>query len=173
MNRLISLVILLLLVAVTAFADQSSLGSYKLIGVFRELDGKPEPQPQALPHGYLVNTPKVYVLFFTDAGRKNGDSDAEKATMWATMTAHAGTYRIDGKRIVMLPDTSFNEILNGTQQVRHWQIEGKRLSLSSEPRPYGLDPSKKVVSRREWKGSNRLQLFPFASIKRFSKRDFI
>lgn len=150
MNKLISLVVLLVLVSTPALADESLLGSYKLIGVFRELDGKPEPLPESPPHGYLIITPKIYVLFFTDAGRKYGGSDAEKAALWGTMTAHAGTYRIDGKKIVMLPDTSFNEILNGTEQVRQWQIEGNRLALSSEPRPYGRDPSKKVVSRTEW-----------------------
>lgn len=150
MNTLLSAVIVLLLLSTPGFADQSLLGSYKLIGGHRELDGKPEPLPQTPPHGYLVITPKVYVLFFTDAARRYGASDAEKAALWRTMTAHAGTYRIDGNRIGMLPDTSFNEILNGTEQVRHWQVEGKRLSLSSEPRPYGRDPSKKVVARVEW-----------------------
>jgi hypothetical protein len=141
MYKLISAFVVLLLFSAPGLADQSLLGSYKLIGVYRELDGKQTP-----PHGYLVIAPKIYVLFFTDAGRKYGGSDAEKAALWGTMTAHAGTYRIDGKRIVMLPDTSFNEILNGTQQVRHWQVKRKRLSLASEPRPYGRDPSKKVVS---------------------------
>jgi hypothetical protein len=150
MNKLMSAFIVLLLASAPCLAEQSLVGTYKLIGVHRDLDGKPEPQPQSPPHAYLVITPKFYVLFFTDATRKYGDSDAEKAALWRTMTAHAGTYRIDGKRIVMLPDISFNEILNGTQQVRHWQAEGNRLSLSSEPRPYGRDPSKKVVSRVEW-----------------------
>jgi hypothetical protein len=150
MNRIIFPVVVLLLFAGPALSQQSLVGSYKFTGISRELDGKPEPQPENPPHGYLIITPKIYVLFFTDAGRKYGVSDTEKAALWGTMTAHAGTYRIDGKKIVMLPDTSFNEILNGTQQVRHWDLEGKRLSLSSEPRPYGRDPSKKVVSRTEW-----------------------
>ena len=132
MNTLMSAFVVLLLVSVQCLAQDSLVGTYKLVGVHRDLDGKPEPQPQTPPHGYLVITPKVYVLFFTDGARKYGDSDAEKAALRGTMTAHAGTYRIDGKRIVMLPDTSFNEILNGTQQVRHWQIEGKRLSLASD-----------------------------------------
>ena len=150
MNRLISLVIFFLLLPIPSLAQESLVGTYKFMGIYREIDGKPEPEPENRPHGYLIITPTIYILFFTDAGRKYGGSDAEKAALWGTMTAHAGTYRIDGKKIVMLPDTSFNEILNGTQQVRHWQIERRHLSLSSEPRPYGRDPSKKVVSRTEW-----------------------
>lgn len=66
------------------------------------------------------------------------------------MSAYAGSYRVDGHKFVMLPDTSFNEISNGTQEVRNWEMKGNRLLLSSDPRPWARDPSKKIVTRFEW-----------------------
>ena len=93
---------------------------------------------------------QAYVQFFTEGTRKYGDSDADKAALWSTMTAHAGPYRVEGHKIVMLPDTSFNEVFNSTQQVRYWELKGNHLSLWSDPRPWGRDPSKKVVTRLEW-----------------------
>ena len=49
----------------TGLGAMSLVGTYKFVGIYRELNGRPEPQPETPPHGYLVITPKVYVLFFT------------------------------------------------------------------------------------------------------------
>jgi hypothetical protein len=94
--------------------------------------------------------PNAYVLFFTEGTRKYGSSDAEKAALWGSMSAYAGSYRVDGHKFVMLPDTSFNEISNGTQEVRNWEMKGNRLVLVSDPRPWPRDPTKKIVTRFEW-----------------------
>jgi hypothetical protein len=128
---------------------QSLVGTYKLASLQREVDGKIEVQA-GKPIGYLIITPKAYSLTYTDGARKYGSSAAEKAALWDSLTAHAGAYRVEGNKFVMLPETHANESFVGTQQPRDWQIKGNRLLLSSEPRPYGRDPSKKVVGRQEW-----------------------
>jgi len=149
MRRLLCVVVLGLLASAPALA-QSIVGTYRLASAQREVDGKPLQYSGAPAHGYLIITGKAYVLFFTEGTRKYGDSDAEKAALWATMSAYAGSYRVEGHKFVMLPDTSFNEISNGTQEVRNWETKGNRLVLLSEPRPWGRDASKKIVTRFEW-----------------------
>jgi len=150
MNRLISALVLLILCSAPCLAQQSLVGTYKLVSIDRELDGKPKPQPAKPRHGYLVISPQTFVVFYTEGDRKYGTSEREKAALWDTLTAVAGTYRLDGGKIIVSVDTSWNEIYVGTQQTRDWQLRGKRLVLSSGARPYGRDTSKTVVQRQNW-----------------------
>jgi len=126
------------------------VGTYRLVSIDRELDGQPQPQPGRERHGYLVITPQTFLVFYTEGDRKHGASDGEKAALWDSLTAVAGTYRLDGSKIIVSVDTAWNEIYVGTQQTRDWRLQGKRLSLSSGPRPYGRDTSKTVVQRQNW-----------------------
>jgi hypothetical protein len=114
----------------SCLAQQSLEGTYKMVGVQRVLDGKPEAQPTKPPHRYLIITPKVFALFYTDGVRKAGASEKEKAELSV--------------------DTSRNEVYNGTQQTRNWELQGNRLNFCSAPRPWGRDPSKTVAQRQEW-----------------------
>jgi predicted S18 family serine protease len=52
MARLISALILVLLIAVPSLAQQSLVGTYKLVSVQREIDGKADPLPGNPPRGY-------------------------------------------------------------------------------------------------------------------------
>jgi hypothetical protein len=151
MNRVIvSAFVVLLLASSPCLAQQGLVGTYKMVGVHRVFDGTPEPQSAKPPHGYLIITPTVFVEFFTDGGRTYGVSDKDKAALWDSLTAYSGSYRLEGNKIVVSVDTSWNEAYNGTQQTRDWQIQGNRLILSSGPRPWGRDPSRRVVVRLEW-----------------------
>jgi len=150
MTRLISLLGLFLLVSAPCLAQQSLVGTYRLVSIDRELDGKPQPQPTKARHGYLIITPKIYALFYTDGDRKYGASEKEKTALWDTLTALSGPYRVEGNKVVISVDTSWNEVYVGTQQTRDWQLQGKRLVLSSGARPFGRDPSKTVVQRQNW-----------------------
>jgi len=70
--------------------------------------------------------------------------------LWGSLTAYAGSYHLEGDKIIVSVNTSWNEVYDGTQQKRDWQLKGNRLTLSSGARPWGRDPSKKVVVRLEW-----------------------
>ena len=150
MYRLICVLVLGLLVAAPSLAQQSLVGAYKLASLQREIDGNAVASSGAPSHGYLIITPKAYVLLLTDGTRKYGDSAADKAALWESLTAHAGTYRIEGMKLVMLPNTHSNESFVGRPDLRDWQIKGNRLLLATQPRPFSRDPSKIVVSRQEW-----------------------
>ena len=79
-----------LLMAVPCLAQQSFVGTYKLVSVTRIIDGKAQPTPVKPPHGYTIITPKCYTVFYTDGDRKYGSSEKEKAALWESMTAFSG-----------------------------------------------------------------------------------
>ncbi len=72
MNRVISALILFLVFSGPVYAQQSLVGTYKMVSVDRELDGEPQAQPANPRHGYLVITPETFVMFYTDNDRKYG-----------------------------------------------------------------------------------------------------
>ena len=149
MVRLICALVLVLLLASPCLAQQSLVGTYKLVSLQRELDGKADPLPGNPARGYLIIAPKAYVMLQTEGTRKYGPSAADKAALWESMVAHGGSYRVEGNKFVMTSDTSSNESTVGTPSTRYWEIKGNRLILSSDPRPWHRDPSKTVGSRQE------------------------
>ena len=136
------------LVSASCFAQGALVGTYRLVSIKAEIDGKLRDDRTKPPHGYLMITPKYYAVFYTWQGRKFGTSDADKAALWESLTAFSGPYRIEGKKIIISPDVSYNEIFNGTHQTRDLEMNGGHITLSSGPRPYGRDPSKKIVLRQ-------------------------
>jgi hypothetical protein len=149
-----------LLVSASCFAQGPLVGTYKLVSIKAEIDGKLRDDRTKPPHGYLIITPKYYAVFYTRQDRKFGTSDADKAALWESLTAFTGPYRIEGKKIVISPDVSYNEIFNGNRQTRDLELNGKGITLSSGPRPYGRDPSKKIVLRQEWERIESVNCHP-------------
>jgi hypothetical protein len=150
MLRLICALILVLLIATPSLAQQSLVGTYKLVSLQLEIDGKPVPIPGKPSRGYLIITPKAYVMLQMEGTRKYGKSAADKAALWESMTAHGGSYRVEGNKLVMNRDVHSNESMAGTSTTRYWEIKGNHLLLTSDPRPWSRDPSKKIVSRQEF-----------------------
>jgi hypothetical protein len=148
------------LVSASCFAQGALVGTYRLVSIKAEIDGKLRDDRTKPPHGYLMITPKYYAVFYTWQGRKFGTSDADKAALWESLTAFSGPYRIEGKKIIISPDVSYNEIFNGTHQTRDLEVNGGHITLSSGPRPYGRDPSKKIVLRQEWERIESVNCHP-------------
>lgn len=101
------------------------------------------------PRACLVVTPKHYTCTYAGAGRKFGTSTETKAALYDTAAFRAGGYTLDGDRIVVNEDVAWNELWNGTRQVRTTGWSGNRLTLTSPPQPYPRDPSRTVVPRLE------------------------
>jgi Lipocalin-like domain len=134
-------------------ADPNSLiGSWKLISwqVIAE-DGTVHDIYGAKPKGYLVLTREGRSIVVTTAdGRKAGMSDAERAALHKSMLAYSGRYRIEGNDFVTTVEVSWNEAWNGSEQRRHFRIEGNRLFIESAPAPSIILAGKTDFRRIVW-----------------------
>lgn len=151
MKRILCILAITLLVPATCLAERSLVGTYKLVSIMLEIDGIPgQGTIGADPRGYLVITPKHYTYTYIGSGRKFGTSVEDKAALHDSAASVAGRYTAEGNQITLLVEVSWNELWNGTRQVRSIEWAGKLLTLTSPPQPYPRDPSKMVVSRLVW-----------------------
>jgi len=142
MVRLICALVLVLLISTPSLGQQSLVGTYKMVSNILNIDGTlTEPLGKA-PKGYLVLTPTRFVAFYTGDSRKFGTSVADKAALFDTVVGWSGTYRVEGKKLIVKVDASWIEHWNGKDQVRNWELSGNRLTLTSDPQPYPRDPKK-------------------------------
>jgi hypothetical protein len=148
MIRLVGALVLLFLVASPSLAQQSLLGTYKLVSIAIEIDGKASEATTS--HGHFIVTPKRASMFYTGINRKFGSSMEEKAALFDSLVAWSGAYRMEGDKLIYTVDTSWVEHLNGQTLVLHCQLSGNRLTTTTDPRPWPMDPSKKMVNRRVW-----------------------
>ena len=150
MIRVICALVLVLLLVSPSLGQQSLVGTYKIISHDVQVDGTPYKALGKAPHGYLVITPTRWVVFYTSDNRKFGTSAADKAALLDTLAGWSGTYRIEGKKIIIAVDASWTEVWNGKDQVRTWELSGNRLTLIGDPSPFPRDPSKTAVVRNVW-----------------------
>jgi hypothetical protein len=75
-------------------------------------------------------------------------TDQERAELFKTMAAYAGTFTVEGSRIVHNVDISWNENWTGTAQVRSFRLEGRRLVITAGP--YVGPDGREVISVLTW-----------------------
>ena len=151
MVRFIGALVLVLLLLSPVLAQQSLLGTYKLVSFTVEVEGQPPLSTMGKsPRGFLVLTPNRWMHLITAEQRKFGQSVEEKAALWDSLSTYTGPYRLDGSKIIVSVDVSWNESWNGTQVTRTWQLEGNHLFITTVPAPYPRDPSKMAVTRVVW-----------------------
>jgi hypothetical protein len=95
------------------------------------------------------------MVLTTAEARKGGMGEAERAALQKSMLAYTGKYRIEGNDLIVVVDVSWNEEWNGTEQRRHFRLEGDQLSIESAPAPSILFPGKNEVRRIVWKREKR------------------
>lgn len=151
MRRLLSTLILLCLISAPCFGQSSLVGTYRLLSFATEIDEQPPLETMGKsPRGYLVLTPTRWIHIITAENRKFGTSVEERAALWQSLSTYTGPYRLDGSRIIVTVDASWNESWNGTQVTRNWQLDGNRLSITTARAPSARDPSKMAVTRVVW-----------------------
>ena len=148
MYRSMFALVLVLLMSVPCLAQQSLVGTYKLVSLTSEIDGTPSEGMGKAPHGYFILTPTRAIMFYTAENRKFGTTVDEKAALFDTLVAWSGVYRVEGDKLIYTVDASWTENLNGKTWVLNWQLSGNRLTLTTDPRPWPKDPSKTMINRR-------------------------
>jgi hypothetical protein len=136
---------------VRAAEPDALIGNWKLVS-WQVVVGKEIQNPfGSSPKGYLLLTPGGRAMAITTAGsRKPGDGVAERAALHKSMLAYSGKYRIEGSDFITTVDISWNENWNGTEQRRHYRIEGDQLFIESAAAPSILYPGKTDFRRIVW-----------------------
>ena len=60
-------------------------------------------------------------------------TEAERAALFSSMTGYSGTYRVEGKKLIIAVENSSIQSWNGTQRTINVDISGTRLTGTSEP----------------------------------------
>lgn len=117
---------LVALLPATAFAATSEVGVWRLTSMISvdEETGAVTSRFGAHPDGYLIFTPDGYMSVVINAeGRKpmSGKPETlteEQAALFATMTAHAGRYRISEGRLIHRVDVAHDPQMVGIDLLR-------------------------------------------------------
>jgi hypothetical protein len=122
------------------------IGTWKLESVVREVSGTGERFDiwGAHPDGYLSYSKDGRMYFIGVAAvrikpEEVVPSDAEAAQLHKSMAAYAGTYSVEGDKVVHHVDISWNNAWTGTDQVRFFTLEGDTLTIKSAPNKSWID----------------------------------
>jgi hypothetical protein len=126
-------------------------GNWKLVSSQVIVDGDVHDLFGSNPIGYLILTPQGRLYAITTAQyREPGEGDSERAALHRSMLAYTGKYHVEGRDFITVVDASWNETWNGTEQRRHFRIEGDRLFIESAPAPSILFPGRIDFRRVVW-----------------------
>jgi hypothetical protein len=127
-------------------ADCPVLGTWQLRTYVRERlsDGQRHNQFGEAPVGYIgyAADGRMYAIFTRDdrvAPRDVVPTDEEGVQLLGTMVAYAGTFSLGENVVVHHIDTSWNQAWTGTDQIRHFVLEGDTLTITTAPYKSYLD----------------------------------
>ena len=96
---------------------------------------------------------RMMVLMVKDGRPRPSDlakiTDQERAELFRTMVAYAGTYDVEGDTVRHKLDVSWNQIFTGTNQVRNIELDGCKFIMSTNPQPRSQD-GQMAVSVMTW-----------------------
>ncbi|MEZ5417499.1 MAG: lipocalin-like domain-containing protein [Vicinamibacterales bacterium] len=132
-------------------AAQSVVGTYKLTSFTTTFtDGAVAESFGAQPSGYVIITPTRFMTIFVGESRSAGTADSAKVALYNSLISYTGLYHVEGTKLVTEVDVSWNQAWTGTAVRRTFTIEGRRLTLVTDPAPAALDPSRTASSRLVW-----------------------
>jgi Lipocalin-like domain len=88
------------------------------------------------PVGYLVYTKAGRVFaFLVGSDRKPPDkaepSDSERAELFKSMVGYTGTYRVEGGKVIVRADASWNQSWTGVDRTQMTEVVGNRLTITA------------------------------------------
>lgn len=123
------------------------VGTWRLVSYSRTVveTGETSDLMGHSPQGYITygRDGRMSVLIVKEGRPKPQDiaklTDEERAELFKTMVAYAGTYTFDGKTVTHHVDISWNQLWTGTDQLRNVKVQGKRLVIRTNPQPSSID----------------------------------
>jgi hypothetical protein len=132
--------------AQSASGDNPVLGTWKLKAFVREVTATGERINQfgEHPDGYLSYSAdgRMYAIATSDNRVKPRDenaADEERVKLHQSMFAYAGTYTLEGGKVIHHVDISWNETRTGTDQVRFYKLDGNILTITTAPNKSMVD----------------------------------
>ena len=107
------------------------------------------------PRGSLSYSPdgRMYAILTMEGRKKPADmaavTQAERAQLFNSVIAYAGSFTVNGSTITHHVDISWNENWTDTDQIRNFRIDGDKLYISSNAQPSGAD-GKLVIAELTW-----------------------
>jgi hypothetical protein len=136
-----------------SFADDAAkqlAGTWKVVSLITKFDGGDAVEPFGPnPNGRLVLTHEgQWIIILTAANRGPAKNFEEKAALLDSMLAYSGKYTIEGNRMTIQVDMSWNEIYSGANQnqIRFFNIEGDILTIRSPEIVSAVRPGQKAVA---------------------------
>jgi len=143
MKRLVALtgITLFLLSTIASLAGENPiLGTWQLKSYVREVavTGEKINQLGEHPDGYLSYSAdgRMYAIGTSDnrvKPRNVNPNDEERVKLHQTMFAFAGTYTLEGGKVIHHVDISWNEAWTGTDQIRFYKLDGNTLTITTAP----------------------------------------
>jgi hypothetical protein len=139
--------VVLTILPTLGWADDGPLfGTWKLKQFVREVAGTGERYDQLGPHpegvlSYSKDGRMSVLLLAGDRVKPSGDvpTSQEKVALFETMIAYAGTFTVDGGKIVHHVDLSWNGARAGTDQVRFYSLQGDILTIKTAANKSPID----------------------------------
>jgi Lipocalin-like domain len=136
-----------------SFADDTGkqlAGTWKVVSLITRFNGGDAIEPFGLnPKGRLVLSPEgQWIIILTGANREPAKNLEDKAALLDSMLAYSGKYTIEGNRIMIRVDTSWNEIYSGANQTqtRFFNMEGDKLTIRSPEIVSAVRPGQTAVA---------------------------
>jgi lipocalin-like protein len=126
--------------------DNPVVGTWKLKSFVREITGTGERYNQLgeHPEGFLGYSSDGRMYAILVAGdrikpQEEAPTDEERVKLHRSMIAYAGTYTIEGGKVIHHVDISWNGARTGTDQVRFYNLEGSTLTIKTAPNKSPID----------------------------------
>ncbi len=143
----------------TVFKQQAAatkdflVGTWKMLSAIREIVGTGEKSEWfgAEAKGYLSYSSEGRMIVFIVRGdrktpRASVPIDEERIELYNSMLSFAGTYTVDGDKVIHHIDMSWNQAWTGTDQTRFYKLDGKTLTLRAAPRKDQQDGQESVYT---------------------------
>jgi hypothetical protein len=134
-----------LLLALLAFPTSSQADAPSVVGTWAVVSytqqasgGAPNKIWGEKPAGYLVYLPDGHMIIVLGAEKRppaggGADAQARQAKLLMDLTAYAGTYTVEGDKIVHHVEVAWLPEWEGSKQPRWFRLEGDRLFVRTQP----------------------------------------
>ncbi len=122
-------------------------GTWRLVSRTQEMVGtgeRTEPFGKA-PHGFIAygRDGRMSVIIVSENRPKPMDpanpTDQERVELMKSAIAYAGTFTIEGSRVMHHVDINLGGNVTGTPLVRHFRIDGRTLTIRTDPTVRSID----------------------------------